>query len=233
MKCRFCGVELADADKICPACGKKNKKTFPLWGTILIILFIIFVVIPVILFLIALLLTPILGPTPLFIVTLVFALFRSFFMGDFKQENLQISKSVSALKTVSVDFNKYIQEKWRDNGYYYLAPEDVWSSSILSKAQYLEIHKGIKLLNSEIEVSLEKLDRNCELIPNDSSKVGKDTACGILHIDVNGAENGPNLYSVGTDKKDIKDKFILFLYSNGVEPKSGTIEYSILKSFKF
>lgn len=232
MKCKFCGNEVGSNSSICPHCGKKNKKTLSLAVIILIVLFTIFVMIPVFLIIIALLLMPIYGLTPLFLVALFFEIIRSFFMGHFTQESIQISKSVNALKTVSVDFNKYMQKTEREKGSHYIDADDVWYYSILSRAQYSRISNGIRLNNGP-EVFLKKLDRDCKPVPKEPSEINKGTACGILHIDVNGAKNGPNQYSLGTDKKDIHDRFMLLFYSNGVEPESGTIEYSILKSSKF
>ena len=39
MKCKFCGVELNDNDKVCSACGKQVKKDkFPTWAIVLMVL---------------------------------------------------------------------------------------------------------------------------------------------------------------------------------------------------
>ena len=42
VKCKACGNEIAKSAKVCPNCGKKNKK--PLWQTILVIFGIIIVI---------------------------------------------------------------------------------------------------------------------------------------------------------------------------------------------
>ena len=207
MKCKFCGVELTDSDKICPACGRKcNKDKFPVWAIVLIVLsgcgcFTL----------------PVIGiVAATTIPTLVI--------------NTEAAKNKVVLKkTYSTLSQAYLMEN-AISGRYYSNPDEVWEKSIKLRVNYTDIDGGIKLADGS-EIKFEKIKDKCDMTPVDYAYYGKETACARLVIDTNGFDKTPNRMTTSmNNKKKQTDQFELWMYSNKAVAGNGSFERYLLNT---
>ena len=207
MKCKFCGLELADSDKVCPACGRNFKKDkFPVWAVVLIVLsgcgcFTL----------------PIIGIVAAMTIPALVV-------------NTEAAKNKVVLKkTYSSLQQAYLMEN-AINGKYYTNPDEVWEKSIKLRVNYTDIDGGIKLAD-DTEIKFEKLKNKCNEVPHDVAYYGKDTACARLVIDTNGFEKSPNRMTTSmNNKKKQTDQFELWMYSNKVVAGNGSFERYLLNT---
>ena len=207
MKCKFCGVELTDSDKICPACGRKcNKDKFPVWAIVLIVLsgcgcFTL----------------PVIGiVAAMTIPTLVI--------------NTEAAKNKVVLKkTYSTLSQAYLMEN-AISGRYYSNPDEVWEKSIKLRVNYTDIDGGIKLADGS-EIKFEKIKNKCDMAPVDYAYYGKETACARLVIDTNGFDKAPNRMTTSmNNRKKQTDQFELWMYSNKAVAGNGSFERYLLNT---
>lgn len=205
MKCKFCGVELAETDEVCSACGKKVKKDkFPTWVVVVLALGGC-----------GCLTLPIIGiVAAMTIPSLVF--------------NTEKAKNKAVLKKMYSSFEQaYLMEK-AINDRYYSDVDDVWEKSIKAQFRCTDIDGGIKL-GDGTDIKIEKLKDKCDKVPSDVAYYGKDTACARLIIDSNGFENTPNRMATSANYgKKQTDQFELWMYSDKVVAGNGSLERYLL-----
>ena len=205
MKCRFCGVEVDENTKTCPACGKNVKKDkFPVWVIVLIALSSC-------------------GCLTLPIIGIVAAMtIPSLVMNTESAKNKAVLK-----KTYSTLSQAYLIEN-AVNDRYYSDVDEVWKKSIKSRLIYTEIDGGIKLADGT-EIKFERLKDKCEPVPDDVAYYGKETACARLVIDTNGFTKAPNRMTTSKDyRKRQTDQFELWMYSNKAVAGNGSLERYLL-----
>lgn len=105
--------------------------------------------------------------------------------------------------------------------------DDVWNKAIKEQLVNLKDNGDIITLADGTDLKLVKISSTCKRAPK-TEEVSEKNACGIITIDTNGFERGPNKTSV--DSKNNIDRFTLLLYSNTVNPAYNSIEYKILNN---
>ena len=134
--------------------------------------------------------------------------------------------NVLRFEEVYMMLNGSIKSSKEHNGRYYTKFEDVWEYAVKSVYPYKPIKNGIVYDTTfKQEVMYEKLKDNCQNYPSNPSPA---TACAKLTIDVNGFSSGTNKYISDSTTTEAKDRFILYLYSNGARAASGSIEEMLL-----
>ena len=207
MKCKFCGVEVEDNIKNCPACGNKIKKDkFPIWAIVLIALSGG-------------------GCLTLPIIGIVAAMtIPSLVMNTESAKNKAVLK-----KTYSTLQQAYLMEKVISDKYY-SDVDAVWQKSIKSRVNYTDINGGIKLADGT-EIKFEKLKNRCDMVPGDIAFYGKETACARLVIDTNGFTKAPNRMTTWKDyRKRQTDQFELWMYSNKAVAGNGSLERYLMNT---
>lgn len=207
MKCRFCGVEVDENTKTCPACGKNVKKDkFPVWVIVLIALSGC-------------------GCLTLPIIGIVAAMtIPSLVM------NTEAAKNKAVLKKTYSTFQQAYLIENAVNDKYYSDVDEVWEKSIKSRVNYTDINGGIKLADGT-EVKFEKLKDTCDPVPADVAYYGKETACARLVIDTNGFEKSPNRMSTSKDyRRRQTDQFELWMYSNKAVAGNGSLERYLMNT---
>jgi hypothetical protein len=207
MKCKFCGLELAESDNICPSCGRKSKKDkFPVWAIVLIVLSGC-------------------GCFTLPVIGIVAAMtIPALVMNTEAAKNKVVLK-----KTYSSLQQAYLMEN-AISGRYYSNPDEVWEKSIKLRVNYTDIDGGINLADGT-EIKFEKLKNKCDMAPADYAYYGKDTACARLVIDANGFEKSPNRMTTSmNNKKKQTDQFELWMYSNKAVAGNGSFERYLLNT---
>ena len=121
--------------------------------------------------------------------------------------------------------NTSISETYYKNGKYYTKFEDVWNLAV-KNTQYETITGGIAYPGSvRTEIKYTKLKNVCSAIPLNPTA---GNACAKLVVDVNGFSAGTNKFISDKNTLLLKDRFVLYLYSNGVSPEKGSIEETLL-----
>ena len=134
--------------------------------------------------------------------------------------------NILRFEEVYMMLNGSIKSSNEHNGRYYTKFEDVWNYAIKYAYPYKSIKNGIVYdTRYKQEVLYEKLKDNCQKYPSNPSAT---TACAKLTIDVNGFSSGANKYISDTTTLEPKDRFILYLYSNGARAASGSTEEMLL-----
>jgi RNA polymerase subunit RPABC4/transcription elongation factor Spt4 len=183
VKCKACGKEIAQSAKVCPGCGKKNKK--PLWQTLLIV-FAVIVVISVI------------------------ANISGGSKEDGNQTQVTASSGNETTATAKASFIKagmykvgsevapgeYVVEATANPGYFQIASDSTgeFDSIIvndnLNKGEfgYIIIQDGdyVQLQNCRMYLSSEKTIQPVDLdkIPSSTYKIGKDLPVGEYKLTV-------------------------------------------------
>ncbi len=202
MKCKFCGVELNDNDKVCSACGKQVKKDkFPTWAIVLMVLSGC-----------GCLTLPIVGVVAALTIPTLVA------NTDVARNNMILRKTYNTFEQA------YLMEN-AITGKYYSDVNDVWEESIKSRVNYSDIDGGIKLADGT-ELKIEKIRNKCTLAPQDQSKIGEESACAKITIDANGFDKKPNVHlSSESYKKKSFDRFTMWMYSDKIQVSNKSLEY--------
>lgn len=139
---------------------------------------------------------------------------------------IETKRYISAFFIAYYKLNSGIRSSYAKNGKYYTKFEDVWNYALKTDVEYENIPGGIAYPGVETtEVKYTKLKNICTPFP---ANPGQSTACAKLTVDVNGFNKAPNKYFSDTSTILAKDRFILYLYSNGVKAAKGSEEDAIL-----
>lgn len=203
MKCNNCGYELPDNKiKNCPSCGSKvNRDKFPVWVAVLIVITLLFIPL-------------------LCIIGVVVAMTIPALMSNVDS----VRNRTVFLKTLS-SLNQAMVVSEAVNGKTFSNFDDVWNKSLKENLVAQDIENGIKLVDL-VEIKYEKLSDKCSLSPKDDSQIGKNSACAILTIDVNGFNAPPNRRNENVTYPD--DRFEVYLYSNTVIVPKDSYEHKLL-----
>lgn len=204
MKCLKCRCEILDKNaKICPNCGAKIKRDkFPVWAIVLIVLTVLFI--------------PFLGIVGIVAAMVIPSLVNNASIAQFRAS---YKKDISTV-------NQSIELESAKAGHYYTTFEDVWNKAIKNNLNIeSEIKDGLKLRDFS-EIKYEKISDNCSVL-NSNEVASEKTACAILTIDANGFDKAPNKLST---QENIRDQYIVLLYSNVVVPIPNSEEDKILHS---
>ena len=203
MKCRFCGVEVEEGVKTCPACGKKiSKDKFPVWAVVLIVLASLFILI-----------APILIVAAMTIPALMMNTDRAKFRTHFRKIDSTISQAYLLSEAI--------------NGEQYTTTDLVWNKTIKAQlANLTDIEGGVRLYDGA-EIKYTKLNEKCYK-SSEVSEIGAYTACAELTIDVNGFDKAPNIVTTGPRAKNVGDRFTLWMYSDRATYAPGSAEYRIM-----
>jgi RNA polymerase subunit RPABC4/transcription elongation factor Spt4 len=181
VKCKACGKEIAKSAKVCPSCGKKNKK--PFWQTLLIV----------------------------FVVIIVVSIIANIGGGSKEGGNqTQITTNSEKQTTTNSNFIKagmykvgseiaageYVVEATGNPGYFQIASDSsgefdsIIVNDNLNKSEfgYVLVQDGdyIQLQNCRMYLSAEKTIQPVDLdkIPSSTYKIGKDLPAGEYKLTV-------------------------------------------------
>ncbi len=111
-------------------------------------------------------------------------------------------------------------------GSYYKTFNEVLNYGIKSTSLFTDIPGGLAYDGtSGPEIRYTKLKDICSPIP---AKPSEATACGKLIIDTNGFSNGDNKFISDTSTLLVKDRFVVYLYNNGVRAVADSIEETLI-----
>ncbi len=133
---------------------------------------------------------------------------------------------IATFHTTNYKLNSSIRASYTKNGKYYTKFEDVWNMAIKTNVSYENIPNGIRYVEQyNPEVKYTKLKNTCTPAP---ANPGPSTACAKLIIDSNGFNKAPNKYISDTSTLLAKDRFIVYLYSDGVRAAKESVEDALL-----
>jgi len=201
MKCKNCGFEIpAGKVSVCPKCGKKISKKFPVWAIVLIVLAVLALPALIVIGIVASIAIPTLTTSSRSIAN------RSIFRKDLLVLD-------TALKQSAVTDGIYS------------STDTVWNKGLKNKLIITKDFSDRIVLGDSSEIKYQKLRDNCVEKPENDSEINEQTACAILTIDVDGFKKGLNRQSkVG----DIADRFTVLLYSDAVVMMPNSAEEKIL-----
>ena len=204
MNCRFCGVEVEEDVKTCPACGKKLKSTLSRS------LGFIFVVITV-------LISIIIGYV---LLILIFwgLLFGVASYSEHDHKYVVNSEFGEWLRSNNFILNEAIKQEKNDVGYYYTDADIIWDKSIKSRIKPVEDSgKFIFISTKGDSIKYRKINDKCIPAPTNPKEHVQRTACAHLYLEGLSSTRMFNTHYFG-----------LLLYADSVKPSYGSLEHFII-----